>query len=421
MNSIAMPQVPQGAVLLVAYGGGHVAMLAPVAQALGVAGRPFLFLALTTAAAHLERLGLPYLNYRQLPGANEPDVLRHGARLARDLPQGGPVPMEETVAYLGLNYRELIQTYGEEEAAARYAAQGRQAFLPVNLFEVWLADLKPALVVATNSPRSEQAALLAAGRLGIPALCAVDIFGLQEVQWIGQSGYAQRICVLNEQVRQMFLAHGRSPDEVVVTGNPAFQRLQTAQARQAGRQLRQDRSWRDDETVILWASQIEPDKHPFADRHGDPSLPRRIEAQLRQFVAARSGFRLVVRYHPSEREEFQSGQPGVDFSPGAEDLAALLHAVDVVVVTASTVGLEAHLAGRPVVSVDASVFTADAPYSQMGISIGVQEPGDLDAALLGLAAPTRRQALPEGAGPEGADFGPTQKIVQVINSMLAGI
>lgn len=404
-------------ILLVAYGGGHVALLAPVALKLQADNQSFVFLALTTAASYLDRMGLPHIGYRQLPGANDPDVLKYGQHLMRDLPGGGSVSPDETVAYLGLNYRELVREFGEEGAASRYAERGRQSFLPTGLFERWLGELQPSVVVATNSPRSEQAALLAAGRLGIPSLCAVDIFGLQEVKWIGQPAYADRVCVLNAQVREMFLDHGRWPEEVVVTGNPAFERLQFDDVRQAGKLLRETRGWSDGKRTILWASQIEPEQHPFAARKGDPALPRCIESALRDFVAQHSEFRLVVRYHPSERVSFNAGQADVEFSPTSEDLATLLHAVDIVVVTASTVGLEASLAGRPVISVDASVFTDDAPYSQMGISIGVPDASALAAALLELSSD---QSAPfYGKQSFSVDESPTQKITKVIYQLMA--
>ncbi|SFZ78885.1 glycosyltransferase family 4 protein [Chitinimonas taiwanensis] len=412
------PDVASELVVFVTYGGGHVAMLAPVARALQVAGRPYVFLALTTAGAYLERFGLPYIGYRDLPGATDSDVLDLGGRLARALPQGGVVPAEETVAYLGLNYRELIQEHGEEAAASLYSSLGRQAFLPVALFTRWFKALHPALVVATNSPRSERAAILAAGRLQIPSLCAVDIFGLQEVQWIGQQAYAQRVCVLNEEVRRMFLLHGRREDEVVVTGNPAFERLTHPDVRRAGLAIREARGWDDGRCVILWASQIEPARHPFADRSGDSALPRKIEAKLRSVVEGDDRYRLIVRYHPSECVEFQFGQDRVDFSPAHEDLAVLLHAVDVVVVTASTVGLEAHLAGRMVVSIDASVFTPDAPYSQMGVSAGVQSLDELEDLLRDGLMQVQVQNSPVVVREDLVGMSPTQKIVQVIDALL---
>jgi len=333
--------------------------------------------------------------------------------LARELPPGGTVSHQESVAYLGLNYVDLIARVGVAEARETYRREGRQAFLPTRLmrdvFEAW----KPSLVVATNSPRSERAAIAAAGELAIPAVCQVDLFALQEVKWIGAAGFADRVCVLNDQVREMFLARGRRPEEVVVTGNPAFDRLLAPEAVAAGTRLRKTRGWDDGRVTILWASQVEPERHPFApERVGDPSLPRRVEARLREFVSHNQGFRLVVRYHPSEHEEFLP-QPRVEFSPPAESLSALLHAVDIVVVTASTVGLEASLAGRPVLSVDCSIFTADAPYSEMGISLGVAGVDLVPAALLQLARRLPREPAADVA--DGASA--TARVLQVIDSL----
>jgi len=400
-------------ILLVAYGGGHVAMLAPVAQALIDAGYPICFLALTTAAAYLEKLGIPCIGYRHLPGADRAEVHQHGTRLAADLPAGGSVPAEESIAYLGLNYLELVNHLGEANAERVYAEKGRQAFLPTRLFVRWFAELQPALVIASNSPRSERAAIAAAGEVGIPSICAIDMFGLQEMQWIAVEGYANRICVLNEEVRELLLARGRKPEEVVVTGNPAFAGLNSDAARDAGQRLRETRRWNDELTTILWASQVEPATHPFSGQVGDPGLPGRIEETLRNFVARHDRFRLVIRYHPSECRSFRPGQARVDFSPRDENLSALLHAVDVVVVMTSTVGLEAHIAGRAVISVDCSVFNQDAPYSSMGISYGVQAPEQLEEALLEL---TRRPAA-NATSPELPQQ-PTSRFLEIIRELL---
>ena len=399
-------------VLFVAYGGGHVAMLAPVALALSALGRPFVFLALTTAKGALDRLGIPSIGFRDLPEATDERAQHWGRELESELASGGGVEVDETIAYLGANFRDLIDEFGEVEARRRYAECKRQAFLPVNTLRRVLLRLQPALVVATNSPRAERAAILAAGQLGIPSVCAVDLFALQEVQWIGQLGYASRICVLNETVRQMFLSHGRGSDELVVTGNPAFDALVSPTARQTGIVLRHSRGWNDGCKLILWASQIEPERHPFASLFGDPSLPRRVESRLRQLVSMHPNLHLVVRYHPSERVEFEPA-PGVSFSPVSEPLSALLHAVDVVVVTASTVGLEAAIAGRPVVSIDTSVFTPDTRYASLGISKAVTELDDLGPAIFAALAGAG-SVFEQGQSGKSA----TQEVLRVINSLL---
>ncbi|TXC65467.1 hypothetical protein FSC37_03250 [Piscinibacter aquaticus] len=267
--------------------------------------------------------------------------------------------------------------------------------------------------MATNSPRAERAAIMAAGQLGIPSICAVDLFALQEVQWIGQPGYATRVCVLNDSVRRMFLEHGRRSEEIIVTGNPAFDRLTSVAAVDAGAALRQARGWNDGLTTVLWASQIEPERHPFTDRCGDPTLPRRVEARLRALVASDPSFRLVVRYHPSERVQFRAA-PRVEFSATSENIADLLHAVDVVVVTASTVGLEAAIAGRPVISVDESIFTPDTRYAEMGVARGVASANEVASAVREAAAGAG-VAFSQGQSGRSA----TGEILRVMDSLLS--
>lgn len=366
-------------ILFVAYGGGHVAMLAPVAEEAMRCGFPFTFLALTTAHKHLAARGIPYITFRDLPQASEDGVLEVGARLAEGLPKGGDVPWEESVAYLGCSFLDLQAEYGGERAMALYKERGRHAFLPVRTMRAFLQMLRPAVVVATNSPRAEKAAILAAGALGIPSVCAIDMFGRQ-AEWISRPAFATRLCTLNDSVRDMFIALGRRQEEIVVTGNPAFDRLFAPDLKERATAMRKTRGWNDGRITLLWASQVEPEKHPFADRRGDPELPRKIEEELRSFVRRNLGYRLVVRYHPSEIVTFLPGER-VEFSPKSEDLALLLHAVDGVVVTASTVGLEASLIGKKVFSVDSSVISEDVLYSRIGVSVGVKVVGDLPEAI----------------------------------------
>ena len=400
-------------ILFVAYGGGHVAALAPVALALRAAGQPFVFLALTTAKAYLDRLGLATIGFADLPDVAQAQVQAHGQRLAAALPAGGVVEPEETVAYLGLNYRDLETEYGVDGAAEQYRQHGRQAFLPVPTLVAAIQKYRPQLVVTTNAPRAERAAVLAAGRCGVPALCVVDLFAVHEMKWVAVPGFGDLVCVLNAAVRDAFVAFGREPERVLVTGNPAFDCLHAPEVIAAGDAMRRDRGWNDGVITLLWASQIESATHPFTGQAGDPSLPRRIEQYLRAYVARQSGYRLVVRYHPSEREQFVA-QPGVAFSACNEELGALLHAVDLVVVTASTVGLEASLAGRAVITVDDSIYRADAPYSEMGIATGSPTVEDLGRVIGEVAA--RIKSVDDTATATGASA--TAQVLAAIRTLL---
>lgn len=361
--------------LFAAYGGGHVTMLRPVAKALP----PELsigFLGLTTAQADLEHHNVDYFGYMELEGADDAQVQAWGRELAGPETSTSAVPYAESVAYHGLNFRDLVGERGEAGARAHYALHGRQGFIPIKTMEALLAKLRPKVVVATNSPRSERALFEAARNLGIPSICVVDLFAIQEVAWISQPGYATRICVLNQQVADFLIKEGCEPASVIPTGNPAFDSIASVEARAAGQLLRQRRGLTNEDKVLLWASNVEPERHPFTGAKGNSLLPRWIEAELRKLVERENHLKLIVRYHPSENLQFVP-TPNVTLSPREENLHALLNAVDAVVVLASTVGLEAHIAGRPVISVDSSVFTNDAPYSRMGISTGVSDIGEL--------------------------------------------
>ena len=94
------------------------------------------------------------------------------------------------------------------------------------------------------------------------------MFALNEVQWIGEPGFADRLCVINQDVREMFSC-GRDENEVLVTGNPAFDTLKLPTTAARGQDLRKSRGWDDNKTTILWASQVEPARLAFTGSSGD--------------------------------------------------------------------------------------------------------------------------------------------------------
>lgn len=376
------PSRRQQNVLFVTYGGGHVAMCVPVIQALK-RRYPDRFnvqvLGLNTAKQVLDAAGIPSLALIDVIELSS--VARsHGEKLLGQLPTLA-TSVDESIAYLGANYEELEQDHGAVGAAIEYEKRGRHAFLPVRLLESIIRRLGADIVVATNSPRSERAAILAARKLGIPALCMIDLFAIQGVKWIGEKSFANRVCVLSDWVKRRVLDAGRDEQEVVVTGNPAFDRLGDESVLEQLQRLAASRETRTDRLVV-WASQPEPTRHPFDDRTGDASLPKQIDDALLRIADRRPDLRFVFRFHPSEAaRSLPHGVKNVSTSMAPDDLTRLLIASDVVIVTASTVGLEAALLGKPVISVERSMFNADAPFAEMGISRGVSDLERLEAAI----------------------------------------
>lgn len=363
-----LPSMQPPVWLFVAYGGGHVKALLPVAlqaQAQGLAR--VVFLALTTAATLVREAGLPAYGFVDLLEPSDTQALEQGERLIQALSVQA-AQREESIAYLGLSYAELEADVGPEVATARYAQYGRQSFLPVRVLERAIRRWQPACLLTTNSPRAERAALLAARRLGIPSLCLVDLFGVWERDWLVRADYADVLCVLNPQVSASLVAAGRPASHIHVTGNPAFDHIHDSAVIAQGQALRVDVGWFA-QRVLLYASSPEPQEVPGITGRGDPAWPRRIEAQLIETVQANPSLALWVRRHPSEvaADEIRSeAHPRIRVSEGL--LHPYLHACDEVVVTVSTVGVEANLAGRNVTQVRGSILDSLSPYLAMGIA-----------------------------------------------------
>ena len=376
-------------VLFVCYGSGHVRMALPVAAALRKRGLAQVeVLGLTTAAAVVRDAGLPLLQFKDFVESGDEPALARGRELVAGLQSVEDA--QESAAYLGLSYADLEAETGTDEAQRRYAQLGRQAFLPVRTLTRILQRTAPDLVVVTNSPRAERAAAIAAGRLGIPCVCIVDLFAIDEVRWIGAVDYARRVCVLNEQVRDFLLAAGRSPEQVVVTGNPAFDALLAPATVERGRQLRQRQGWHG-RRVVLWPTQVEPVVHPFDGRPGDPQLPQQVLARLAAWTLAQPDAVLCVRPRAGETPPALPASDRILVTGQDWALPELLHAVDTVATLTSTVGLEGHLCGARLIQVLGSVFEPAMPLARFGIADAAVPVDGLEAALDRWTRAPRRQ------------------------------
>lgn len=408
---------PAQKLLFVTYGGGHAQMVLPVVQwfarhtAIEVQ-----VLALTTAApvfAHAGIAGVAVLGFRDFVRPEDVDALGWGERLLAGN-TSTQVSREESIAYLGLSYADLEQRLGAAEAAQAYARFGRQALRPVGVLSRIIAKLAPDGVVATSSPRAERAAVEAAGLMGLPSVCLVDLFAIDEIAWVGQRGYATRVCVLNQAVADRLLAHGRQPDEVCVTGNPSFDELKAERWVAAGLALRAERGW-DGQQVVLWASQPEPAEHPSVPgRKGDTRLPGRIRLALEAWALAAPGRILVLRSHPSEALLGPSPHPQIVSHGRNFELNTLLNAVNGVVTMNSTVGLQGHVAGKHVIQVLGSMFDDSAPLAQYGMAEACDDLTKLPALLQAWNAPGARPEAGSAAFANSA----TDAIARVILKLL---
>lgn len=384
-------------------------MLLPVMDALRTRGDVDIsVLALTMARGKVAKAGYDPIGFRDLVEPGDEAALAIGRRLAESLPPSSDVPHDESVAYLGLSYRELELGLGERGAQDRFAAEGRRAFLPVETTGRLIDRLDPDIVVATNSPRAERAMIEAAGRRSIPSLALGDLFLNSEWPWMARNGYATRVGVMAEWVKRHLIEKGRAPEDIVVTGNPAFDRIVSPDARDAGKCLRQALGWQDN-LVIALALPLVRAEDPRLSAYGD------YVGELEHFCRQAPDARVIIRPHPNQPLQDFEMPPDFRFSGRDEDFYAVLWASDIVVTAFSTVGLEAALAGRQVVTIGAD---GTVPYGELGLSTEIADVRELGQALDRVRRERPRPDLSRlGAPPPGTATG---NVVRLIDDLLAG-
>jgi hypothetical protein len=372
-------------VLCVTYGGGHVAMMLPVIKALRALhpAAEVTLIALTTGRATAAAAGEKSIGFEELRHlADGPFADLWGAQLA----QGNTHPAvhaDETAAYMGVNFWDLVQQHGMDHAHALYEREGRLGFYPIHFFRRVIEQMNPDVVVATNSPRSEQAALDAAMERSIPTLSMIDLFAMDFDPYLRRSRHADCITAMLPQVRDNLVKAGIDPARVVVTGNPAFDSLFDPAQRAAAAQLRRSLGW-EGLKIFLWAGIVERLPSALEGIGAGTGFGESVEAAVRAWCAQRRDVAVIVRYHPNEAHHFrvQGAQERVHVSrPLLEPLHPQILASHAVLVTGSTVGVEAATAGVPVLSLESSGSSGVMSYEKLGVSRGIPSLAELHRCL----------------------------------------
>jgi hypothetical protein len=361
-------------ILFVVYGGGHVLMLLPVIKKL-ISCYPYKIeiLGCTIAREILEKEGISCFSFRDLIIQGKDKIaLQKGRELARGLPDESTLPLSESEAYLGLSFHDLTGLVGPNEAVKLYQEQGRRPMLPFTAINRAIDKIKPDLIVATNSPRAEKASILTAGYRGIKSICVVDLFGIDELPWVGVAGFGNKICLLSEHVKAIFLNYGRPEDEIVITGNPLFDILSDSNMDALAKSFRSKRNWDRKRPVVLWAAQNFPSDHPKA-------IPIEV---FERFASKLKKYDFVLRPHPNDPiNSNESSFHNIIFSSQKDDINVLLNSVDIVVTMTSTVGIGAVLAQKPLICIDAGEFTKGAPFVECGMAIHCEDLNALEDAI----------------------------------------
>lgn len=364
-------------ILFISYGGGHANMLIPVFDRMHL--NPQLdpqYLALTGAQIQLAEMKKPYLTYKDFIKSKDFSLVeQYGTPFYNNLKNKTFLPKEQTVAYMGMNYLELVNKYGEEKTHVIFKEKQRRSFFPYEFMTSILLETKPDLVVSTNSPRSEKACLLACRDLDISSICITDLFNKKEFQdRLASSGYGSRICVHSKKIKDLLIQAGRPAQEVKVTGNPALDQLFSPPEKKTLKKFQENRSLKPHNKLILYARTHSPEEQDLSDK---------IESFLFKFAARQPNYKVAIRLHPNESKMFNNLPSNVWISTREkDDLKNLLYCADSTLAICSTVLLEANTIGANPIQYLSPREKNRLDFTSIGIAKGVSDLKNLESQLL---------------------------------------
>lgn len=360
--------------MMVCYGGGHVNIIEPLYQALKH-DHSVTILALTLAAPYLERKNIPHVTFRNFSHLYPESVVRYGEKLVTNLPSNSEVKYEDSLYYMGCSYNDLVVEHGEQVATELYNKKGRAAFYPEATLNKIMHDIKPDIVIATNSIRAERASLSAATKLSIPTLCVNDTVWVEDtlsgVLDVANDGLANTICVLSEETKhELEIKRTNDSAKIVVTGTPVFD---TAK--------RTERNKIDSRVSILYADCHLPESLPnYPDVKGDPLFAERVRYELNR-LAKIHDWRVTFRMHPNQEVDYSSFE-NVVVSERHDSLYDSLAQADLVITNISTVGLEGKAMGLGLVSLEGTVYNIFNSFFEVGLSTPIYSETDLYESIV---------------------------------------
>ena len=238
----------------------------------------------------------------------------------------------------------------------------------------WLIRrLKPRiLVIGGDVSAASRAVSRAFRRRGLPVLVlqhgavSVDMGGFHVMPLEGD-----RQAVWGDLPREWHLQRGKAPESQVVTGNPGFDAMAAGwypPTEEARRRLGIDPQQR----VILLTTEWLSGTSSVVTVEDEERFIRHTLRALKRFP----DHRVVVKLHPGYQPEYEglvraiAEREGIAVTLAKKGLWDLLAISDVVIISNSTVGLEAMILGRPVVVVHAFEGMEEVPYVASGAALG---------------------------------------------------
>jgi CDP-Glycerol:Poly(glycerophosphate) glycerophosphotransferase len=361
------------------------------------------------------RRGVPFVSYRDFvdPSADAA-ALRFGEELLPTLGTNAAIDRDESIAYMGLSFAALVSDIGEPAARERFAAVGRHAFLQLPVLRRVMDRIDPRVVVATNSPKSERAAILVGNERDIPTVIVPDL--LADPAWETYGPFEARwYAAMNPTARANLVTHhGADPDRVVVTGQPAFDKSQALNPEDGRRYTARMTGWPGRRPFIVVTTTW--DQLDLAG--GELGKANRSDHALRvvELVARLAGasYDVIVKPHPSEPAGRYAASGSVFVAAPGSELDSLLAGADAMIAAGSSASVVDGLSmGRRTLLVQLDGKEPLVPAAALGVPIA-RSAADLQAWL------EERAGSPPDGGPLRWNNGAAIRVAELIERLAEG-
>lgn len=331
-------------IFMVSYGGGHSKILVEIYKKINKNFLNFeiIYLAMTTSKKDLIKENLKFKtleNYLNILEINNKEI-----DLIKDFNitynYNEYVSNEEHELYNKVCLDELLDKYSFEELRRNLLKYGRRLYLPLKNMKNIIDYEKPDLIITTNAPRFERAALIVGNKMKIPTISIEDLYGdpnetdikidleLQKMDY--SKSFGKYICVIDEVAQRNIAKQLLNKNKIFITGNPNFDKL--VKRKREGKISTAEII---KEKKILYLAQSTKDFEIILEH-------------LKNIMKRRKDITTIVKLHPNQRVVIEETD---NFFIENKNLEELILESNLVITEYSTSGIEALILDRKVLSI----------------------------------------------------------------------
>lgn len=344
-------------IFFVTYGGGHVRSIIPVVKELKLRNQEVSILGLTSSVIDLRKEQIKHKKIKEYLKIFEYEeiqkILKYGDMVIENsYDTNSSLEKFDIKVYLGINLWDLSLQLGSIDAALNFFySKGRREFFPINAIEKILKYENPTIVVVTSGQRFEKAVAIAANKMNINVVRIIDLLG-EDLN----IPYQANVCVLNNYAKKNVISNNNQLDDknVIVTGQPNIE-------------FKYDK-----EEHYNFIEEYKIDKFDkVISFFSQPKINSRenIFEEFINYLKDNPNNLGIWKLHPNEKmtiyKEFKSLTNNLVIIKNC-NANLILEESDLVITFYSTVGLQAVIAGKNLITVNLSEKKYPIEYDKLG-------------------------------------------------------